>query len=83
MRNNNNRGMVNDPGPLDTVAVHSSGNHKSPYASKPNFMDDVLAHMNRNGGGPVSDVPTYGSDVEIIDLDDPRRDVKPTTWHRK
>jgi hypothetical protein len=24
-----------------------------------------------------------GGDIEIIDLDDPRRDVKPTTWHRK
>lgn len=23
----------------------------------------------------------FTEDVEVIDLDDPRRDIKPTTWH--
>jgi hypothetical protein len=32
---------------------------------------------------PANQQYGHGSDIEIIDLDDPRRDVKPTTWHRK
>lgn len=31
---------------------------------------------------PAKQQYSYGGDVEIVDLDDPRRDVKPTTWHR-
>ena len=48
---------------------------------------------NQQGIQPVNVRPTFsqppirqnpfGDDVEVIDLDDPRRDVKPTTWHRK
>ena len=29
---------------------------------------------------PQSFAPSQ-NDIEIIDLDDPRRDIKPTTWH--
>ena len=32
---------------------------------------------------PLSEIQVqHDDDIEVIDLDNPNRDVKPTTWHR-
>ena len=43
----------------------------------------VFPIVNRTPTPDFNASQPYGSqgDIEIIDLDDPRRDIKPTTWH--